>query len=243
MNKFINNFKDKINNLSHSEKYVFYFINDDLKRASKISLIKIAEINSVSTTTIIRMCKKLGLSGFSELKFIIKETLESDKNFLSSIDELKGSITRSVNSINLNSLQNLSREIKLSNRVIIVSVGLTKPIGEYFSKLLMQASKPTMYVYESHIIDLLEKAPFGDLIIFLSNSGETKTLTNLAQKLSYRNIKTACIVNNPDSTLWNLVTFPITTYTEKSTLNGYDITPRTNLMIVIDLIFAYYIEK
>lgn len=134
--------------------------------------------------------------------------------------------------------------IKESTKIIIVAVGLSKPMGEYFSKLLMQANKSSFYIYESHIIDLLDKSSnHDDLIIFISNSGETHTLTTIAEKLSYRTFKTVAIVNTPDSTLSKLVDVSINTYSEKSNLNGYDVTARSTLLIILDIIFAYYISS
>nr|WP_290447462.1 SIS domain-containing protein [Clostridium gasigenes] len=144
----------------------------------------------------------------------------------------------------MNTINNLVQLINTSTKIIIISVGLSKPMGEYFSKLLMQSNKGSFYIYESHIIDLIDKsADKNDLIIFISNSGETETLLKVAEKLSYRNFKTAAIVNSPDSTLSKLVQIPINSYSEKSNLSGYDITPRSTLLLIIDIIFGIYINS
>jgi hypothetical protein len=48
--------------------------------------------------------------------------------------------------------------------------------SQVLSKLFMQVNKPTSYVYESHIIDLLPNmVQSNDLIVFISSSGETGT--------------------------------------------------------------------
>lgn len=245
MSALINYFSDKLNSLTYAEKHIFYYIDSNLEKAKKESLTKMADENNVSTTTIVRMCSKLGLSGFSELKYILK-TIDINTNpYIDNyIGIIKNNINLSLDKLSIDNINKLVNMIKEAKKVIIVSVGLSKPMGEYFSKLLMQANKSSFYIYESHIIDLLDKSStHDDLIIFISNSGETHTLTNIAEKLSYRNFKTAAIVNTPDSSLSKLVDTSINTYSEKSNLYGYDITARSTLLIILDVIFAYYINN
>ena len=245
MSALINYFSDKINNLTYAEKHIFYFINSDLEKAKKLSLTKMAEENNVSTTTIVRMCTNLGLTGFSELKYILKN-MNNDltPNIDNYIGMIKNSLNISLDKLSIDNINNLADLIHTAKKVIIVSVGLSKHMGEYFSKILMQTNKSSFYIYESHIIDLLDKSSsHDDLILFISNSGNTSTLTTVAEKLSYRNFKTAAIVNTPDSKLSKFVDISINTFSEKSTLYDYDITPRSTLLIIIDIIFAYYINK
>lgn len=245
MSSLINYFSNNLNDLTYAEKHIFYYIESNLEKAKKQSLTKMAEENNVSTTTIIRMCNKLGLSGFSELKYILKNI--DDKNtpqINNYIDVLKNSVDLTLDKLLIQNINGLVTMIEKAKKIIIVSVGLSKPMGEYFAKLLMQANKSSFYIYESHIIDLLDKSlTHDDLIIFISNSGETPTLTSTAEKLSYRNFKTAAIVNSVDSTLSKLVNISINTYAKQSLLYGYDITARSTLIVILDVIFAYYINN
>lgn len=245
MSVLVNYFSDKINDLTYAEKHIFYYIDSNLEKAKKESLTRMAQENNVSNTTIVRMCSKLGLSGFSELKYILKNIdIPSTPSIDNYIGVIKNNINLSLDNLPIDNINKLVKMIKESNKIIIVAVGLSKPMGEYFSKLLMQANKSSFYIYESHIIDLLDKSStHDDLIVFISNSGETHTLTTIAEKLSYRNFKTVAIVNTPDSSLSKLVDISINTYSEKSNLNGYDVTARSTLLIILDIIFAYYINN
>jgi len=245
MSVLVNYFSNKLNGLTFAEKHIFYYIDSNLEKAKKESLTRMAQENNVSTTTIVRMCCKLGLSGYSELKYILKNIdIPSNQSIDNYIGVIKNNINLSLDNLPMDNINTLVEMIKESKKIIIVSVGLSKPMGEYFSKLLMQANKSSFYIYESHIIDLLDKSStHDDLIVFISNSGETHTLTTIAEKLSYRNFKTVAIVNTPDSSLSKLVDVSINTYSEKSNLNGYDVTARSTLLIVLDIIFAYYINS
>ncbi|GAA0736538.1 MurR/RpiR family transcriptional regulator [Clostridium oceanicum] len=243
MGKLLTKFQNKLSSLSYSEKHVFYYIDNNLDIAKTQSLTKMSEVNSVSTTTIVRMCHKLDLAGFSELKYIIKnieqDNLSRNENVIESI---VNDINSTADNINKNDLNELIRMIDKSEKIIIVSVGLTKAIGEYFSKLLMQLNKNSIYVYESHIIDLLPNTlHYKDLVIFISNSGKTRTLISIAEKLSFGHFKTACVVNSPNSPLANLSNLSLSSEVEKHEFKGYDITPRSSLVFLIDIIYNSYI--
>ncbi|XHB96223.1 SIS domain-containing protein [Lactococcus garvieae] len=74
-------------------------------------------------------------------------------------------------------------KINLSNNIFIIGLGLTKPIAEYISKRLYQLDRASTYVSESHMLDLLPNlARRGDLIIFISESGETKVYSIVHKK-------------------------------------------------------------
>ncbi|AWH76396.1 MurR/RpiR family transcriptional regulator [Clostridioides difficile] len=238
-------FSHKLNNLSHAEKHIFYYIDSSIHTVKDLSLTALADINNVSTTTIIRMCSKIGLSGYSELKHILKD-LDKESTSISSgyhVSNIIDNLNQNLSNLNLTNINKLAKNIKSANRIIIVAVGLSKPIGEYFSKLLMQANKNSFYVYESHMIDLLDQTTEKqDLVIFVSNSGETRTLITACEKFRYKNLNTAAIINSPNSTLSMLVDIPINTCSQKLNISGYDTTPRSTILVIIDILFETYLN-
>lgn len=243
MGKVVERFSHAIASLSHSEKHVLYYIEGNLEAAKHQSLTEMAQSVNVSTTTIVRMCQKLGLEGFSELKFLLR-TIEQDN-----IPTDEDIISRHQHDIQ-STLMNIQKEniaricgfMKQSNKVIIVAVGLSKMMGEYFSKLLMQVNKSTLYVYESHIIDLLSnKIDHDDFVIFISSSGETKTIVKVAEKLKYNNLRTAALTNSPDSTLAKLATVSLSATVQPAQFAGYDLTARSPLVMLIDILFESFL--
>ncbi|KAF6512401.1 phosphosugar-binding protein [Geobacillus stearothermophilus] len=141
-------------------------------------------------------------------------------------------------------MEEISQLIFEANRVLIVAVGLSKMIGEYFSKLLIQVNKPSSYVYESHIIDLLPNmVQPKDMVIFISSSGETKTIVQAAEKLRFKNIETVAITNSADSTLAKLVRKHISAYVQRVQFAGYDLSARSTLVVLIDILFEFFMKN
>ena len=67
-----------INSLTISELYVLRYIDNNKERVLSSSVKGIAEQAFVSTATVMRVCKKLGFSGFSELKYALKNELQKE---------------------------------------------------------------------------------------------------------------------------------------------------------------------
>ncbi|OIU69779.1 MurR/RpiR family transcriptional regulator [Rossellomorea aquimaris] len=243
MGKVLDRFASSIGELTHAEKHVLFYVEEHLDTAKNQSLTAMAESNSVSTTTIVRMCRKLGLEGFSEFKFVLKSIDENVGPAENMLDRYSQDMGRTLSSLRVEELEKISGQIERAGRVMIVSVGLTKMVGEYFSKLLMQVNKPTSYVYESHIIDLLPNmVQPNDLIVFISSSGETKTIVGAAEKIRYKNADSLAITNSADSTLAKITRNSISADVQKVQFAGYDLTPRSTMVVLIDLIFEFYLK-
>lgn len=245
MGKFLDSYGNNLSNLTLTEKQVLYYIDQHLNETTNLSLTEIAKINNVSTTTIVRLTHKLGLEGFSELKYILKRNdFQQTSPSANPVELYKEEFIAAFDTIQQDELKKLSEKIKQANQVIVVGVGLSKMLAEYFSKLLMQTSKQTYYTYESHMIDLLPNmVKPNDLVFFISTSGETKTLIQAAEKLSYQVVDTAAITNSSDSTLGKTVKTNLSMTVQKVNFAGYDITARSTLMLLIDLLFASYLES
>ncbi|WP_239256868.1 MurR/RpiR family transcriptional regulator [Listeria ilorinensis] len=239
-------FAKDIQLLSHSEQYVFYYVDGHIDQVAEWTLTKLADTLSTSNTTIIRMCKKLGLDGYSEFRYMLRDLQVpvSTDDTPDIKEEYLQNFAQIVQNIQLPDIEFIASKLLHAKTIIVVSVGLTKTIGEYLGKRLIQVQKPTMYAYESHIIDLLPSfVKANDVVLFISMSGDTKTLVQAAKKLQYSNCYMFSITNHGDSELSKLMTENIYSNIPTKSYAGYDITSRSCLMIQIDLLFEVYLRK
>lgn len=238
-------FSSRIAALSHSEKYVLYYLDNHLEKVVEMSISELSETLATSTTTIIRMCQKLGCRGFSEFKFsigqLIKETKIINERFL--IEQYQSFFSGALQAVQINDMEYIVRKIYAAPTVIVVGVGLTKPIAEYISDRLMQFGKPAIYAYESHILDLLPNALGAqDVVLFVSMSGQTQTLVHAAKKIQYTQAYRFVITNNGSSALAVLMNRTISSRVPSNIYEGYDITSRSFLMILADLLMEIYLK-
>lgn len=239
MPKLIDLFNANIDLLSDSERHVLYTLeNLSTQQYQQLTLVQLSQLASVSTTTVIRMCHKLSFDGFSELKYrllSLPSTIHSDTSFFSQIETLKSLQSHYDDIANL---------IIKASKVMIVGVGLSKPIAEYLSKLLLQTGKDSSYMYDSHILALLPQSVKNDhLIIYISSSGQTKTILDVATQLYHKHCQTVAITNQLSGKLKQYCNLYLSTSVLNQQINHFDVTPRSYLMLVIDLIFQSYLKQ
>ena len=68
---------DNYKSLNENDKYIWKYILNNKKECENMSIQDLAANCNVSHTTILRFAQKLGLNGYSELKFCLK--LENNK--------------------------------------------------------------------------------------------------------------------------------------------------------------------
>ncbi len=72
-----------LNTLTQSELSVLQYIDVHSNEVLTMSIQELSEKVFFSTATILRLCKKLNLSGFSELKFTLKNNVSFNNSLKS----------------------------------------------------------------------------------------------------------------------------------------------------------------
>lgn len=240
-----NYFVTDIGNLSETEKYVFYYLDEHPNLVKKLTLSEIAEKLNTSNTTIIRMTKKLGLDGFSNFKYLV-ERIVSDTQIVPQKDlaeRYRSYLDAVITGTDLDKLTYIAQKIHGASTLYVAGVGITKPIAEYVAKRFLQLNKSTLYTYESHLIELMPTfTKKDDIVLFLSMSGETKTIIQAAKKMNYvERVDLFSITNNGNSTLAKLTDVTLSSSMPTNIYENYDITSRSALMLQADLLIETYL--
>lgn len=192
------------NDLSVKELSVAEFIQTHTQELKNMSIQALAKINHVSTSTILRLCNKLGYSGFSDFKIDVissiprnlnSEILQDDINLNDSLPDVnkkvqvmeKSSIDETHSMVNIRELNKAVDLIINSNKIIIFGVSSSGLVGKELEYQLIKIKKDVNCHFDAHIgrsiVDTLDKK---DLIIIISHSGETPECIDL-MKLGQKN--------------------------------------------------------
>ncbi|GAA3631980.1 MurR/RpiR family transcriptional regulator [Lactobacillus hamsteri] len=232
------NFKTMImknsDKLNDSEKQIVQFVVSNPKLCSNLSLAKLAKKLYVSESAIFRLCKKLGLSGYSELKFNLSELAAADDRPVQVVSNFGEDLSKAIQDVlkyfkGLN-LENLFKDLDNANNVYIYSTGWQQElIAQYLShELFMIGKKAT--VLPSALDELKAANSFtqsGDILFVISYSGNNQTLnTELAQlELTNDKFKYISFTNMKQSKLVSLAQYnfyyPAVSYTpDKDYVDG-----------------------
>lgn len=246
MGILLSNYENKVKNLTVSELAVFSELDNKPELLFATNLTELSSSLYSSNSTIIRLSQKLGFSGFSEFRDTIKVLFNTNKssNSHNLIENYRFFFDTILPTIPSDKLDYFAEQIYHSKNIFIIGTGLTKPIAEYTAKHLYQLDRASIYIYENHMLDLLPNlAKHGDMILFISESGETKSLISCAKKVAQTGATLLSITNSSHNSLNYITNMALTTQMPENHYHNYDVTSRVFQLALIDLILDIYLVK
>lgn len=247
MGILLDNFQNKLKNLTESELTAFNTLDNQIELLTESTLTVLAQKLYISNTTLIRLSQKLGFSGFTTFKNEIQQLVKPTK-FDSKISfgfkYYQTFFNESPLQHNSSKLDIFADEIFKATTIFIIGQGLTKPIAEYMSKYLYQLDRSSIYISENHMIESLPNLIHkNDLVIFLSSSGQTSKLIQCASKVSQKGAILLSITNSTHCDLNYHCKYSLTSGVEENYYHNNDITSRTVIMVLVDLILNIYLNR
>lgn len=236
--------------LSSSEIDVLKYIDSNKKVVLDCSIQELSKQTFISTATIMRLCKKMGLTGFSELKYILREKIKEEninvngKTSLSKIiDKTMFEITQSSNLINKDNIESVV-ELLLSNKNIhFFAKGLTSTAFKYVSKHLLTCNRLNICYEDTHIAYLAAERMTKDDVLFVASlSGTTKQIIKMVQIAKSRGATIVAITNIENNIIAELADINFYVYIDSDDKCQYDMKSRMPVLFILNVIVKYYVE-
>ena len=244
---------DVINALSPLELELLRYINAHKEEVIDMSIQELARCNFTSTTTIIRLCKKLNLEGYSHLKFFLRELIANHSsapgNYASlSLSELLAEeledIERTAKNIDLNAVQEIAALMHQKTQIHFFAKGLTSIVFEYASRHLLSLSRHVTLYQDTHIAYIqAEHLTENDIVFLASLSGETQQVVRVAQIAQAKKAKIVTFTVNPTSTLSRIGDYHFIMSNNASTTLDIDTKSRCQLMLILNIIIKAFVQQ
>ena len=246
-----------IQSLTSNEDDVLQYIFSNKDKISKMNITELAQNTYVSTATILRLCKKLNLKGFNDLKFLIKSDsiYKSDSSSKSSdnhctINEntiISNSLTKlktTMSRLNLDDLNFIVDCLCSDKNIHIFGRGLTQMPLEYFYNLLLSLNRPcTFYIDPPLLYRDASRMDNNDILIIGSSGGSTIPIVKSAAISRSNSATVIAITSALDSELAQIANIVLYGETKNHKLNGIDINSRLSIQFIIEVILDLYINR
>ncbi|WP_127836849.1 MurR/RpiR family transcriptional regulator [Clostridium prolinivorans] len=245
LDKIINN-KD----ITKLEYQVLEYIVNNINNVIKLGVRGVAKENFTSTSTVMRLAKKLGYDGFIDMVYNFMPMISNEiKSVRKEVDVIKG--------IDLdNFLQYISDEdvddfvdilMNVKNKVIFVyGTGFSRLPAEYLSNRLLIIGKKSIFssggdsigIFENHLEDM-------QVLVVVSKSGETKLVLDKVNSAKKRGIKVISITREIENSIARLadISFKIFDMNKLDDKNYYPNTFFPNVYMFIEYIIFKYFKK
>lgn len=203
---------EQIKNLNELELEVYQYI---MQHQSAVPYMRIRELASevhVSTTTVLRFCKKVDCDGYAEFKYKLKQYL-GQKNTVQvpdDIDELRTFLGRLESPAYQKLLDEAAGIIARADRVLCVGICSSGYIAEHAARFFTNFGKFSLSVTDPwYPVNILDDELITVAVVF-SVSGEAINPVTLARNLKQHGCSLICISNSDQNTIAKLseITLP-----------------------------------
>ena len=193
---------EQIQSLNDLEFEVYNYIVKNSDKILEMTIRELAQETHVSTTVILRFCKKVGCNGYSEFKVKLKLAQLNDVERISET-ELKPV---------LDYLQKMNKEEKSrqlyeaaslicqAQKVIFIGAGSSGIMAKYGARCFNSMGKLT-YCIDDPFYPIPDEIYEGAVIVALYVSGEIRQLINRVNKFKNSNATIITITNSQDNTI------------------------------------------
>lgn len=161
--------------LTKSEKKLVEYIKENLVLVKKYNVMDLAEKSEVSAPSIVRLAKKLGYSGFLDMKIDLnksKKYLDEENIFLEKLLDLcKEKVLSLPTTVSLDNILVIAKYIKNSNKILLICekdfLGLKDFI---YSNLLIKGKCALLNLDYEKNCKILDNFKKDDVIFFLGDT-------------------------------------------------------------------------
>ena len=215
-----------MNTFSRTERVIYEYILCNAHKLSDISAKTIAIQTFTTTTSVNRVCKKMGYSGYTELRYkhdhqSTSRITSTEKNF--EIEEKKS--------------HEICQELNSGQHVYLYARGATLTSLNYLSRFLSIAGIPHLILIDIHQLALINKG----ILLLVSKSGETKDILDMARNAKRNHIRVIAITHK-DSTLAKIASHTWSIEMATNTSSIYKRETQIKLLAFIDDIGCKLLE-
>lgn len=237
--------------LTEIELKVLNYMIDNIEDLNKMGVRGIAKNNFTSTSTIMRLAKKLGYSGFLEMQYnllsLTKNELADNLHESDFIESLKmNNLLQGVSNEDINKFLDILFDDN-QKFIFIYANGFSGIVAEYINKKFLVMGKRCILSNGTDSIGVFENnLDFISSIIVISKSGETPMVLNKVRTAKEHNIKVVSFTNELENSISKIsdISFKIE---DTNKLDDRNIMPNTffpKVLIIIELlVYEYYKRK
>ena len=237
----VNQNYDKLN---ENDKVIMEQILNFKEEYCSLSCEKMAKACNVSRATLLRLCRKIGLSSYSDLKYLLKEERIKQIDDKDDFHNICSNYQLLINELRKIPFLSICKLIDHAKTIYIYGTGNEqKSIAQEFKRIFLTVGKCVIDLFDLGEVDFMrDTLDKNDLFIIVSLSGETKEGIDIIRKVNGK-INTLSITrldSNTISSLCNQNLYVSTRKLDEIQNTAYEVVGA--FYALLDLLLINYIE-
>ncbi|EOL44643.1 hypothetical protein RV11_GL002390 [Enterococcus phoeniculicola] len=246
--------------LTQSEKKIAQMVLETPEEVIQMTANELAKASQTSPASVIRFCRSIGISGFTELKLKLSAEVDTP-NYTSYSDISPGepikdikskllgnayqSMKDTVNLIDENVIDETNELIRKAPIVYVYGLGASYLVAENIAQKWNRIGKTVVCLSDAHLLlVILTSAVKEAVFIGISNSGETKEVIHMLKIAKNSGLKTISITQFGSNTISHLTDVSIhTVRSNEAELRSAATSSLLAQFMAIDVLFYAYVSE
>lgn len=253
MGKTILDIKILYPSLGAAEKRVADFLMADPSRVLPLSITELAEQSGGSEATIVRLAKRLGFSGYQQLKISIAqeenvggitENIEANDSvaeiFAKVCNDVYCSLEKTRRTLDADQLERCCESLLAAREILIFGLGNSASVATDFAhKLLRLGLKATAYTDNHMQAIAAAHTDAASFVVGISHSGSSRDIVQALQLARGNGAVTAAITGAGKSPVTKTCDYVLHTVADEVNYNILGLTSRIAQLAIIDTMYSY----
>lgn len=237
--------------LSNSEREVLDYIRDHPEQVPKMSIQELAQASYVSAATIMRLCKKLNLNGFNDLKYGMRQEFlsqrrssDSSLRFHGLLSGNLGQLRQMTENLDLSLLEEVTDLLCGDGNVFLFARGLSyMPMNYMYNVLLSVDRNCILYIDPPLMYNAALQMDQGDMAIIASSGGATPEVIKAAGMVKDSGASLVVLSSSNVTPLKDQADYFFHCPAENRRFHNVDIKSRFSITFMIELILNSYLGR
>ena len=241
--------------MGKAERKVADWIAENPGKIISLSIVELAELCACSEATIVRFSKRLGLSGYQELKIsLASESGTSSVNtsiseydsayqmFEKVCNDIYISLEKTKKSLNEKSIYEDSKKFCAANKIDIFGLGNSSPVALDASHKFMRAGLNAIAYTDNHMqVIAASHLKKNDIAIGISHSGSSKDIVDALKVAKEHGATTITITNEGKSPILKQSDIVLSTSSDETQYNILALNSRIAQLAIVDTLYFYIV--
>ena len=255
MEKTSLNIKMLYNEMGKAEKQIADWIMENPGKIISLSIVELAEQCKCSEATIVRFSKRLGLSGYQELKISLASegggtyisTNITDKDTAFEIyekvcNDIYMSLEKTKKSLNTEAISKAAEKICKAKKIVVFGLGNSASVAIDASHKFLRAGLNAVAYSDNHMqVIAASHLTSEDVAIAVSHSGSSKDIVEALKLAKEHGATTITITNSGKSPILKQADIVLSTTADETQYNILALNSRIVQLAIIDSLYFYVV--
>ena len=243
------------NEMGKAEKQIADWIMENPGKIISLSIVELAEQCKCGEATIVRFSKRLGLSGYQELKISLASegggshisTNISDKDSAFDIyekvcNDIYMSLEKTKKSLNADALSKAAEKICKAKNIVVFGLGNSASVAIDASHKFLRAGLSAVAYSDNHMqVIAASHLTAEDVAIAITHSGSSKDIVEALKLAKEHGATTIAITNSGKSPVLKQADIVLSTTADETQYNILALNSRIVQLAIIDSLYFYVV--